>query len=152
MDKREKDYHNQKITFNSKDSGKIRTSMETAMITIIGETIEEHFDGLDFIEVVSTSEEIFNRLSKFMEFNPVIKKMNEGIMGERYGKCSICGVQIPLNSTEELHYDLEEDSNPAYCKKCWDMKEKDSGKTEEHNETPWYKPHKFKRSGYYKVE
>ena len=31
-----------KITFNNKDSEKIRTSMETAMITVIGETIEEH--------------------------------------------------------------------------------------------------------------
>ena len=74
------------------------------------------------------------------------------LMDERYGKCSICGVQIPRNSTEELHYDLEEYGNPAYCKKCWDMKEKDSSKTEEHNETPQYKPHKFKRSRYYKVE
>lgn len=51
-------------------SEKIRTSMETAMIAVIGETIEEHFDDLDFIEVVRTSEEIFNRLSKFMEFKP----------------------------------------------------------------------------------
>lgn len=133
-------------------SEKIRTSMKHAMITVIWETIEEHFDDLDFIEVVRTSEEIFNRLSIFIEFKPIKKERDEGIMEERYGKCSICGVQIPLNSTEELHYDLEEDSNPAYCKKCWDMKEKDSSKTEEHNETPQYKPHKFKRSGYYKKE
>lgn len=125
MDKREKDYRNQKITFNNKDSEKIRTSMETAMITVIGETIEEHFDDLEFIEVVRTSEEIFDKLSKFMEFKPMKKKRDEGIMEEWYGKCSICGVQIPRNSTEELHYDLEEDGNPTYCKKCWDMKEKD---------------------------
>lgn len=54
-------------------SEKIRTSMESAMIAVIGETIEEHFDDLEFIEVVRTSEEIFNRLSKFMEFKPFHK-------------------------------------------------------------------------------
>lgn len=62
-----------KTTFNNKDSEKIRTSMETAMITVIGETIEEHFEDLDFIEVVRTSEEIFDKLSKFMCFKPMKK-------------------------------------------------------------------------------
>lgn len=57
-------------------SEKIRTSMKHAMITVIWETIEEHFDDLDFIEVVRTSEEIFNRLSIFIEFKPM-KKRNE---------------------------------------------------------------------------
>ena len=54
-------------------SEKIRTAMETAMISVIGETIEEHFEDLDFIEVVRTSEEIFDKLSKFMEFKPFNK-------------------------------------------------------------------------------
>lgn len=82
MDKREKDYRNQKITFNNKDSEKIRTSMETAMITVIGETIEEHFEDLDFIEVVRTSEEIFDKLSKFMKFKPFNKQIKKGEMNE----------------------------------------------------------------------
>lgn len=54
-------------------SEKIRTSMESAMIAVIGETIEEHFDDLEFTEVVHTSEEIFDKLSKFMEFKPFHK-------------------------------------------------------------------------------
>lgn len=40
------------------------------------------------------------------------------------GKCSVCGVQISGNPNEELHYDLGEYGCPAYCKECWDMKEK----------------------------
>lgn len=47
--------------------------METAMIAVIGETIEEHFDDLEFPEVVRTSEEIFDKLSKFMMFKPFHK-------------------------------------------------------------------------------
>lgn len=49
-------------------------------------------------------------------------KMNRG---EWDGKCSKCGVQIHGNSNEELHYDLEEYGSPAYCKNCWDRKEKE---------------------------
>jgi hypothetical protein len=45
-------------------------------------------------------------------------------MTEWDGKCSICGVQIDGNPNEELHYDLDEYPAPAYCKTCWDMKEK----------------------------
>lgn len=56
-------------------SEKIRTSMETAMISVIGETIEEHFDDLEFTEVVRTSEEIFDKLSKFMMFKPMKKTL-----------------------------------------------------------------------------
>lgn len=69
-------------TLFNKDSEKIRTSMENAMISVIGETIEEHFDDLDFIEVVRTSEEIFDKLSKFMCFKPMKKRRDEGIMEE----------------------------------------------------------------------
>lgn len=61
------------IMKNNKDSEKIRTCMETAMIAVIGETIEEHFEDLEFIEVVRTSEEIFDKLSKFMSFKPFNK-------------------------------------------------------------------------------
>ena len=45
-------------------------------------------------------------------------------MTEWDGKCSICGVQIDGNPKEELHYDLEEPGSPAYCKECYELKEK----------------------------
>ena len=41
------------------------------------------------------------------------------------GKCSVCGVQIRGNPDEELFYDLDELSAPAYCKTCYDMMERE---------------------------
>ena len=70
------------MTEHNKDSEKIRTSMETAMISVIGQTIEEHFEDLEFIEVVRTSEEIFDKLSKFMSFKPFNKQIKKGETNE----------------------------------------------------------------------
>lgn len=64
------------------ENKEMKTAMETAMISVIGETIEEHFEDLDFIEVVRTSEEIFDRLSKFMEFKPFNKGARRNIIME----------------------------------------------------------------------
>jgi hypothetical protein len=44
-------------------------------------------------------------------------------MTEWDGKCSRCGTQI-MGTDRELHYDLEEPGSPAYCKECYELKEK----------------------------